>query len=205
MPGFGPSGVAPLRATERSPVIDPRAHRKLRRTIAVFALLVFPFGLVWLAYGLLIGDRSLTGAGLVAGVFSTYLGFEYLTSAHRPASSLATRAAVATNLAIIAAVTAEPVIGVAMTMAAIIPPVLALVHVRRSIVLRLMLLGGATSAYAAVIPSFLPWSSVLPFPLDLALPVTTLVIAYSIFQLFLWNASGQLTETATELSAAMDL
>src|SRR5262249_22681065 len=37
------------------------------------------------------------------------------------------------------------------------------------------------------------------------MPVTTLVAAYAIFQLFLWNASGQLTDTATELSAAMEL
>jgi diguanylate cyclase (GGDEF)-like protein len=205
MPGSGPSGVAPRRAPERSPLIDPRAHRKLRRTIAIFALLVFPFGIVWVAAGLVFGDRALAIVGLVAVVLASYLAFEYATSAHRPASSLATRAAIATNIAIIAGVTAEPVIGVAMTMAAIIPPVLALVHVSRPVVLRLMVVGAATSAYAGIIPSFLPWSSSFPFPIDIVMPVTVLITAYGIFQLFLWNASGQLTETATELSAAMDL
>jgi diguanylate cyclase (GGDEF)-like protein len=203
MPGPG-SGVAPERAHEPS-LIDPRAQRKLRKTIGLFALIVFLFGLAWLAFALLIGDMPLTAAAVVAVVFATYLALLWARSAARPASALATRAALATNFAILAAVTAEPVIGIAMTMAAIVPPVLALVHVSRRVVLRLMLLGAATSAYAAIVPHFLPWSSVLPFPVDVLVPVTTLLTAYAIFQMFLWNASGQLTETASELSAAMDL
>src|SRR4026209_1950985 len=91
-----------------------------------------------------------------------------------------------------------------MTMAALIPAVLALVHVGRRIVGRLMLLGALTGIYAALAASFLPWVSHFPSPLDVLLPTSTLVVAYAIFSVFLWNTSGQLTETATELSAAIE-
>ncbi len=203
MPGPD-SGVAPARANEPS-LIDPRAQRKLRKTIGIFALVVFPFGLSWLAFAVVVGEPTLVAAGAVAIAFATYLAILWARSETRPAASLATRAALATTAAIVAAVTAEPAIGAAMTMAAIIPPVLALVHVSRPVVLRLMFLGAATSAYAGIVPHFLPWSSGFPFPISIAVPVTTLIMAYAIFQMFLWNASGQLTETATELAAAMDL
>jgi len=191
-------------ARDRS-LIDPRAHRKLRRTVGIFAAIVMPFGLVWLVAGLVFADWALVAVGADAVIFATYLAIEWATSPQRLASTVATRTALMTFAAILVGVTAEPVIGVAMTMAAIIPPVLALVHVSRPVVLRLMFLGAATSGYAAIAPSFLPWASKFPFPIDILMPVTTLVAAYGIFQLFLWNASGQLTDTATELSAAMDL
>ena len=193
-----------MRAHEPS-LIDPRAQRKLRKTIGIFAAIVLPFSLGWLGFALYIQQAALVAAGVVAVLFAGYLAILWARSATMPASSLATRAAIATSFAILGAVTAEPLLGVAMTMAAIIPPVLALVHVGRPVLLRLMLFGAATSAYAAIVPYVLPWSSSFPFPVDIVLPVTTLILAYAIFQMFLWNASGQLTETATELSAAMDL
>ena len=186
-------------------LIDPRAQRKLRRSIGIFAAVVAPFALLWGLFGVVVADPALVAVGLVGLACAAYMAFLWATSAEMPASSLAIRAAVGTIVAIFAAVTAQPAISVAMTMAAIIPPVLALVHVSRKVVLRLMILGAATSAYAAIIPYVLPWASTFPFPIDIAMPVTTLVVAYAIFQLFLWNASGQLTETATELAAAMDL
>jgi diguanylate cyclase (GGDEF)-like protein len=198
------SGVPTARGHEPA-LIDPRAQRKLRRTIGIFAAIVLPFSVGWLAVAAFAGQVALAAAGAVSILFAGYLAILWARSAAMPAASLATRAAIATSLTIIGAVTAEPLIGVAMAMAAIIPPVLALVHVSRPVLLRLMLLGAATSAYAAIVPYFLPWSSTFPFPVDIVLPVTTLVIAYAIFQMFLWNASGQLTETATELSAAMEL
>jgi diguanylate cyclase (GGDEF)-like protein len=203
MPGPA-SGVAPERAHEPT-LIDPRAQRKLRKTIGIFVLLVLPFSLGWLGFAIFAKEAALIAAGGVAVLFGAYLGILWGRSAAMPASSLATRAALATNVAILGAVTAEPLLGIAMTMAAIIPPVLALVHVSRPMLLRLMLFGAATSAYSALVPYFLPWSSEFPFPIGIVLPVTTLVIAYAIFQMFLWNASGQLTETTTELSAAMEL
>jgi diguanylate cyclase (GGDEF)-like protein len=186
-------------------VTDPRAQRQLRRAIGIFGAIVFPVGVIWVLLGVALGDLALIAVGIVALVFASWMLLEHRTSANRPADSLATRAALATNLAIIAGVTAEPVIGIAMTMAAIIPAVLALAYVDRRLVVRLMLLGGLTGTYAALASSFLPWVSRFPSPLDVLLPTSTLVIAYAIFHVFLWNASSQLTETATELSAAIEL
>jgi diguanylate cyclase (GGDEF)-like protein len=190
---------------DRGPVTDPRAQRQLRRAIGIFGAIVLPVGAVWVILGLALHDSPLLAVGGVALAFATWMVYLHWSSEHRPAASLATRAALATNLAIIGGVTAEPVIGIAMAMAAIIPAVLALVYVDRRLVGRLMLLGGITGTYAAVADAFLTWASRFPSPLDVLLPASTLVVAYMIFHLFLWNASGQLTEAASELNAAIDL
>src|SRR5260370_33482408 len=68
-----------------------------------------------------------------------------------------------------------------------------------------MLLGAATGTYSALAYSLLPWATHFGLPFDVMLPTSTLVVAYAIFHLFLWNASGQMTDTATELNAAMAL
>jgi diguanylate cyclase (GGDEF)-like protein len=195
----------PATGLDRAQLTDPRAQRQLRRAIGIFGAIVMPVGIAWVLVGMALGDVALVAVAVVSISFGIYLIGEHRTSEGRPASTLATRVALATNVAIIGAVTAEPVIGIAMTMAAIIPAVLALVHVPRRVVGRLMLLGAATGTYAALASSFLPWASRFSGPLDVLLPTSTLLLAYAIFHVFLWNASSAMTETSTELSAAMDL
>jgi diguanylate cyclase (GGDEF)-like protein len=192
-------------APDRVSANDRHPQRPLRRAIGLFGLIVLPVGIVWFAVGGWIRDPALLAVGVVAIVFASWMLFEHRRSEHRPAASLATRAALATNAAIIVAVTAEPTIGVPMTMSALIPAVLALAYVDRPLVGRLMLLGAMTGTYAALAPSLLPWASHFGMPLDLILPTSTLIVAYAIFHVFLWNASGHLTDTATELGAAMAL
>jgi diguanylate cyclase (GGDEF)-like protein len=199
------AGPGPGRGTPRSSLTDPRAQRQLRRAIGVFGLIVMPVGVVWVLLGLALGDGPLAGVGFVAVGFASYLLVEHRVSESRAAASLAARAALATNLAILAGVTAEPGIGLAMTMAATIPAVLALAHAGRRVVLGFMILGLVTSAYAALAYSFLPWATRFGGPIDALLPTSTLVIAYAIFNIFLWNTSSQQASTALELSAAMDL
>ena len=199
------TGPNPRKGTDRTSLTDPRAQRQLRRAIGAFGLIVVPVGLVWVVVGLALGDAPLVAVSLVSIGLGAYLLFEYATSESRPAASLATRTGLATNLAIIGAVTAEPVLGISMTMAATIPAVLALAHAARRMVALFMVLGAATSLYAALASSILPWGSDLPSPMHILLPTSSLVAAYAIFNIFLWNTSSQQTATATELSAAMDL
>jgi diguanylate cyclase (GGDEF)-like protein len=198
--GFGTRGAVHL-----APIATPQSQRVLRRSIGIFGLVVLPVGVVWLVVGAFIRDPSLMGVGVVGVVFASWILLEHRRSERWPASRLAARAALATNVAIVAGVSAEPMIGVPMTMSALIPAVLALAYVERPLVGRLMLLGAITGTYAALASSILPWTSHFGLPLDLILPTSTLVIAYAIFHVFLWNASGQLTDTATELGAAMAL
>jgi GAF domain-containing protein len=195
----------PAVAHDRTPIADPRSQRQLRRAIGLFGAIELPVGAAWAAFGFVINDGPLLAVGLIGVVCGLWSIVEYRTSHRRPASSLATRAALVTNAQIIAIVTAEPVIGMAMTVAAIIPSVLALVHVDRRMEFRLLLLGAGTGIYSAIATSVLPWGSRFSGPIDVILPTTTVVFAYAVFQIFLWNASRQLSETTTELTAAMDL
>jgi diguanylate cyclase (GGDEF)-like protein len=190
---------------DHSPVAAHQPQRTLRRAIGIFGSIVLPVGVVWLVVGAYIRDPALMAVGVVALVFASWMLLEHRRSELWAASHLATRAALATNVAIVAGVSAEPMIGVPMTMSALIPSVLALAYVDRPLVGRLMVLGAITGTYAALAPSILPWTSNFGMPLDLLLPTSTLLIAYAIFHVFLWNASGQLTDTATELGAAMAL
>ena len=190
---------------ERVQASDRGPQRTLRRAIGAFGLIVLPVGLAWTSAGTLINDPALTAVGGVALLFSTWLLLEYRRSEFWPASRLATRVAVATHVAITFGVTADPVIGLPLTVAAMIPAVLALAYVRRGTVLRLMALGILTGTYSALAPSIWPWGSHFGMPLDLIIPTTTLIVAYAILQIFLWTTSSQLTDTATELGAAMSL
>ncbi len=186
-------------------VVDPRAQRRLRRAIGLFGAVELPAGAAWAIFGAMLHDFPLLAVGCIGIVCGLWSLIEYRTSQRRPASSLATRAALVTNAQIIGIVTAEPMIGMALTVAAIIPSVLALVHVDRRMVFRLMLIGAGTGIYAAIASSVLPWGSRFPGPIDVLLPTSTVVFAYVVFQAFLWNASNQLSETTTELTAAMEL
>jgi len=197
--------MVPAMRPSATPETDSRAQHQLRRAIGVFGAIVVPVGIFWAFLGVALHDAALIAGGLVALAFAAWMLVEHRTSGSRPAASLATRAALATNVAIVGGVTAEPVIGIAMTMAAIIPAVLALVYVDRRVVGRLMLLGGITGTYAALASSFLPWVSRYDNPINVLLPTTTLIVAYLIFHVFLWNASSRLTDTAAELGAAMSL
>ncbi len=190
---------------DRESASDRHPQQPLRRAIGIFGLIVLPVSIAWLALGTLVGDPALVAVGIVAVTFGSWLILEHRRSDRWPAARLATRAALATNVAVVGCATAEPLIGAPLTMAALIPAVIALAYVDRRLVGRLMLLGAAAGTYAALTPSLLPWASRLGQPFDVLLSVSTLVIAYAIFHVFLWNASGQLTDTATELGAAMAL
>jgi diguanylate cyclase (GGDEF)-like protein len=184
---------------------DPRAQRRLRRAVGYLAAIAVPLGIANVGLGAWLGDRQVVAAAGIVLAYGLWMVYEHRTSRYRPAASLAIRTALVTNLGIVGVVTAEPGAGIAATMAAVIPPVVALVYVSRRTVFRLMLLGAGTGLYAAVAAALLPWGSMLPPPIDIIVPAVGVVVGYAAFQIFLWNASSQMTETATELSAAMDL
>ena len=198
------SGRSPT-AAERVPLPDRHPQRPLRRAIGLTSLIALAVGIGWLAIGAAIRDPRVVAVGVIATALGSWMLVEHRRSERRPAASLATRVALATNVAVVAAVTAEPMLGVPGSMAVLVPAVLALAYVDRPVVGRLMLLGAISGTYAALTPSILPWASDFGMPLDLLLPTSTLIIAYAIFHIFLWNASGQLNDTATELGAAMAL
>jgi diguanylate cyclase (GGDEF)-like protein len=197
--------AAPTPAHYAGHLGDPRAERQLRRAIGIVGAVVLPFAGIWFAIAMAIGDTPLAGVAVVAIVYATWLVFECRRSQHGAGSALAIRIAIATYGTIVAVVTIEPPLGIAMATAATVPSVLALVHVDRRTVLRLLMIGAGVGTYAALAGALLPWGFRLPGVLGLALPTSTLVIAYAAFQIHLWNASSQMTATANELTAALDL
>jgi diguanylate cyclase (GGDEF)-like protein len=185
--------------------MDRVPQRVLRRTIGLVGIIVLPVGLVWIVVGSLNREPALIAVSTVGLLFSAWLFVEHHRSEHWPAAKLATRVAVAMHIAIIGAVTADPVLGLPLTVAAMIPAILALAYVERARVLKLMLFGALTGTYAALAPAIWPWATKFAMPLDLILPTSILIVSYAILHIFLWNAGSQLTDTATELGAAMAL
>src|SRR6266508_2886249 len=143
---------------------DLEAARQLRRALRVFGLSVLPLGLAWLIAAAIIGDVSALLVGLLSVVFGIFMLVEYRTSSRRSASSIATRAAVVTEVAIVLAATIETSLAIPMTMAALIPPVLAFAYTGHREVIRLMVVGGVVGTWSALAPHVLPWSSDLIAP-----------------------------------------
>jgi diguanylate cyclase (GGDEF)-like protein len=204
MPVTGAPRVPPA-PSERAPRSDPRAQRQLRRGIGLIGALVLPLGTGAVILGLVLRDTALIASALGDIACALWFLLEYRTSRYRPASSLALRSAIVIDIGIIAGVTAEPTVGIAGAMAAVIPAIVALTHVSRRTVSWLMLLGAATGVYATVASILLPWGSVFASPLDLLVPIIAVIIASVVFQWFLWTASAQLSATANELGATLDL
>jgi len=68
-----------------------------------------------------------------------------------------------------------------------------------------MVVSAIVGMFAAVAPSIIPWGSHFGNALDQILPTSTLIVVYGLFQLFLYNASVQVTDTASELRHALTM
>ena len=177
----------------------------LRRALRVFGMIVLPVGVFWSPIGFAIGQTSLALVGLVAAVFALWLLVEARDGSARTEAELATRVAIGTQITAVAAVVAEPVIGIAIALGSLIPVILALPYVRRNALSWLMAISAGVGAFSLVAPTFLQWGSRDTSSLAFFLPTSTLVIVYVLFQLFLWNASTRLTDTASELRHVIEM
>ncbi|HUG30429.1 MAG TPA: EAL domain-containing protein [Candidatus Limnocylindria bacterium] len=176
----------------------------LRRTLRTFGLLVMPVGLFWSLIGLAVGGLSMALVGIIAAAFASWLLLES-SREHRSESDLAMRVAVATQVTAVCAVLAEPVIGAATALGSLIPVVLALPYVRRTALTTLMAVSSGVGAFSLAAPIVLPWGSRFDESVLAFLPTSTLVVVYVLFQLFLWNASKRLTDTASELRHVIEM
>jgi diguanylate cyclase (GGDEF)-like protein len=186
-------------------MVNREPAESLRRAIAVFGLVVMPVGIIWAAVGLILRERELAAVGLVAAVFGAWLVVERVTSTRRSAASIATRVALMTQFTAIFAVAAEPTIAMPIAMGSLVPVVMALAYVERRTLTSLMVMSAIVGMFAAVAPSLIPWGSHFGNALDQLLPTSTLIVVYGLFQLFLYNASVQVTDTASELRHALTM
>jgi len=177
----------------------------LRRALRLFGLLVLPVGVFWAVIGSAIGVMSLGAVGGVAAAFALWLLLEARGAHNRSEAELATRIAAGTQVTAVAAVLAEPVIGVAVALGSLIPVILALPYVRRRSLTRLMAVSALVGIFALAAPDLLPWGTRQGSAIADVLPTSTVVVVYVLFQLFLWNASSRLTDTASELRHVIDM
>jgi diguanylate cyclase (GGDEF)-like protein len=186
-------------------VIDRGKTDSLRRALRIFGMIVMPVGVFWTFVGFGIGGLTLASVGAVSALFALYLLVEARTGGPRSEAELATRIALATQVTAVAAVIAEPVIGTAIALGSLIPVVLALPYVGRAALTRLMVVSAAVGAICVSAPAIIPWGVRFDSSVAIILPTSSLVIVYALFQLFLWNASTRLTDTAQELRHVIEM
>ena len=184
---------------------DRGTTEALRAALRVFGLIVLPAGAFWAVIGLLVGAFSLAVGGLFASVFAVWLLWEARRGPHRSEADLAFRVATGTQVVGIGLVLAEPVIGTAIALGSLIPVILALPYVGRRALTRLMVTSAALGAFELAASALLPWGTPFNSWFAIVLPTSTLVIVYALFQLFLWNASTRLTDTASELRHVIEM
>ncbi len=177
----------------------------LRRSLRAFGLIVLPFGMFWAAVGLAVGAPTLAALGLIAATFCGWLLYEAGRSKRTSEMSLATRVAAGTQLAAFSAVVAEPMIGVAIALASLIPVLLAMPYVRRATLSVTMGISAGVGAFALAAPQLLPWGTRDVGTMAQLLPISGLVTVYILFLVFLWNASTRLSDTATELRHVIEM
>jgi diguanylate cyclase (GGDEF)-like protein len=168
-------------------------------------MIVLPVGVFWALIGFAVGATSLAAVGLVAALFASWILLEAHHGVRRTEHEIAIRVATGTQITAVCAVIAEPVIGTAIALGSLIPVILALPYVRRRALTTLMAVGSAVGAFSLLAPALLPWGSRWDSSVAVILPTSTLVIVYVLFQLFLWNASTRLTDTASELRHVIEM
>jgi len=176
----------------------------LRRAIRAFGIITVLVGLFWTPMGVVLGDPYVAGVGLVSGLFGLWLLLEWRRSSARTTRALATRIALATQVTAIAAVLIEPIIGPALALGALIPVAAALVYVDRRRLTVIMLGSAFVGVVALIAPAVLPWG-IRGGGAATILPTSTLIVVYTLFQIFLLNASSRLTDTAGELRAIVEM
>ena len=177
----------------------------LRRALRLFGFIVMPVGLFWAAIGAAVGAMSLAAVGAISAIFALWLFIEARRALYRSEAELATRIAVGTQVTAVAAVVAEPIIGVAIALGSLIPVILALPYVRRGSLTRLMVASAIVGVFSLAAPDLLPWGTRFDGNLATILPTSTIVVVYVLFQVFLWNASSRLTDTASELRHVIEM
>ena len=177
----------------------------LRRALRIFGMIVLPVGVFWAIVGFAVDGLTLASVGAVAAAFALFLLVEARRAGPRSEEGLATRVAFATQVTAVSAVVAEPVIGTALALGSLIPVVLALPYVRREGLTRLMVASAAVGAVCLLAPAIIPWGVRFDSSVAVILPTSTLVVVYVLFELFLWNASTRLTDTAQELRHVIEM
>jgi diguanylate cyclase (GGDEF)-like protein len=171
----------------------------LRHAVVILGRIVLAVGAFWAVAGVFMGRPSISGAGAVAVVFGSWVLAEQRWARARSPAQLATRVAIAIQVSAIVAVTIEPLIGPAIALGSLIPVVAALSYVSRRTLSLLMVGSTMVGAYATLVPGIMTWGSGSLQPLEIVLPTSILAIVYLLFEIFLWNASTRLTDTASEL------
>jgi len=169
------------------------------------AMIVLPFGLFWASIGLAIGAPSLASQGMIGAGLALWLLIEVRHGTQRSEGTIATRIAIAAQVAALGTVLAEPVIGVAIALSSLIPILLALPYVGRQSLTRIMAVSAGVGAFALTAPVALPWGTRDASVIAVLVPTLALVLVYVLFLLFLWNASTRLTDTAAELRHVIDM
>jgi hypothetical protein len=177
----------------------------LRRALRIFSLVVLPFGVFWTALGTAVGAVTLAALGMVAVVFCNWLFYEAYRARRTTEAELASRIAAGTQVAALSAVIAEPMIGVAIALASLIPVIVALPYVRRQALSWIM---ADQRRRRGVRPRCAIHPAVGTRELGsigALLPSTGVVTVYVLFLLFLWNASHRMTDATSELRHVVEM
>jgi diguanylate cyclase (GGDEF)-like protein len=177
----------------------------LRRALRIFSLVILPFAAFWTALGTAVGAVTLAALGFVAVCFCGWLLFEAHRAQRGTEAILASRIAAGTQVAAICAVIAEPLIGVAIALASLIPVIVALPYVRRRSLSWIMAISAGVGAFGLAAPELLPWGTRDLGSLTVLLPTTGVVTVYVLFLLFLWNASARMTDATLELRHVVEM
>ena len=177
----------------------------LRRALRVGGLVVLPVGVFWAALGIAIGVTPVAFEGLTTAVFAGWVLLEARRASLHKDAALAVRVAIGTQVTALVVVIEEPAIGTAMALGSLIPVIMAMPYVRRRSMSRLMAASAAVGAFSLAAPALLPWGTRDGGPFSVLLPTSALVTVYVLFQVFLWSASGRLTDTTAELRHVIEM
>ncbi|HEX3428838.1 MAG TPA: EAL domain-containing protein [Candidatus Limnocylindrales bacterium] len=171
--------------------------------VRLIAIVAFSAGLLeWIA-GLVYGEPRAIALGSAAAVYGLWVASRDSALRGPNQESAIIRIATVTLALIGLAAILQPSIAPAMAIASLVPAVIVTPIVPTRIVLRLLVLGGLAAAWSELVSRLMPAGSRLPETSQSAIAFVTLVLAYSLLVMFLWEVSRRLKDTAADLRSVV--
>ncbi len=187
---------------------DPAQDGSLRVLLVTIRLVSVVAGLIGLATmsaGIVFGSVAEALVGVAAVTYAVWLGIEVRRSAGAFGEPSVVRIAMATLSLIAVAIVLQPWIGRAVTVAAIVPVVLALPYASVRTMTRLAVAGGLVGVGAYVAGRLAPTSGEIPAPVEAILATLTFVCALGFLLAFLLQVGRRLKDTAADLRSVVTM
>ena len=182
---------------------SPVSASTLVAIVRLIAIAAISLGAIGLVSAAIYGELRSIVLGLIAIAYGAWVAARSRRLDGPDRDETVVRIAAATLPIIGAAALLQPALATAMAIASLLPAVIVTPIVESRAVLRLLIAGGIVGAFSEIAGRLVPPGARLPAEIATGIAFLTLVTAYVLLIIALWEVSRRLKSTATDLKSVV--